>query len=454
MVENAQRMLHTDAFSWYMESDPALRSTVVAVSVTDTEPDWEYLRRRVDRLTRLVPRFRHRVQEPPLRIGPPRWVPDENFDLDFHLRRVRLPRSGGWSAVLEAARLAAMADFDRDRPLWELTVLEGLPGGRAALLQKLHHALSDGIGGVQLLAFLVDPTRQPVPVEEVPVPDGRAPGAAALVAASVRDNVREVLEIGGRILTRSPAALLSPVDTAQAAWRDAKSVARIVRPVLRQASPVLAGRTMTRRLATLDVSLADLHAAAARAGGHVNDAFLAGLTGGLRRYHDAHGAAVGNLRVTMPVSIRKPGDPLGGNRIALLRFGVPAGIEDPGERIARIARTVRSWRREPGIALTQGIAFGLNLAPRGYLQAILRRVDFLASDVPGLSEAVYIAGARIVAYYAFGPTIGAGFNATLMSYAGTCNIGLNIDTGAVPDSDELLRHLHAGFAEVLDLNHG
>jgi diacylglycerol O-acyltransferase len=153
----------------------------------------------------------------------------------------------------------------------------------------------------------------------------------------------------------------------------------------------------------------------------------------------------------MPLSIRKPDDPLGGNRITLLRFAVPVGLADPAERIARTAEIVRAWRHERGVAHTQGIAQGLNLAPRGYIQSILRRIEFVASDVPGLTQPAYVAGARVLAYYPFGPTIGAALNATLMSYAGTCNVGVNIDAGAVPEPDELVTHLKAGFDEVLAL---
>jgi hypothetical protein len=279
--------------------------------------------------------------------------------------------------------------------------------------------------------------------------------SATLLGTSLRDNTAEMIGLvvrAGRASPRALAAMRHPRGAAAATWGTAASVARLVRPISHQASPVMTARRMTRRLETMDVPLSALHDAASTHGGHVNDAFLAALTGGLRRYHDRHAAAVGNLRVTVPVSIRKPDDPIGGNRITLLRFTVPVDVADPGERLARIARIIGAGRREPALALTQGIAFGLNLAPRGYLQGILRRVDFLASDVPGLTAPVYVAGARVLAYYPFGPTIGAAFNTTLMSYVDTCNIGLTIDDAAVPDSDALLADIRAGFDEVLALH--
>ena len=454
MADDQERMLHTDAFSWYMEDDRALRSTVVAVALLDRAPDWDYLKRRVDRMTRLVPLFRRRVQVPPLRLGPPRWVTDPDFDLDFHMRRAVLPAPGGWEGVLEVARVAAMADFDRARPLWEATLLDGLPDGRAALLTKIHHSLSDGIGGVALLGLLVDADREMPPIDELPPPPvGRKVGAARLAAVSAYDDAREALQTAGwaaRELRQLPEALAHPREAALATLRMTTSIARIVRPILTQASPVMTQRQMVRRLATLDVPLAEMRRAALANGGHVNDAFLAAVTGGLRRYHQEHDASVDDLVVTMPLSIRKPDDPIGGNRIVLLRFGVPAGLTDPRERIRRIGLLSRQWCREPAIAHTQAIAFGLNLAPRSYIQGVLRKVDFVASDVPGLSEPVCVAGARVEGYYPFGPTIGSALNATLMSYADTCNIGLNIDAGAVPDADLLLRCLRDGFDEVIE----
>lgn len=456
MAIATQRMLHTDAFSWYMESDPVLRSTVVAVALLDRAPDWDYLRRRVDRLTRLVPRFRQRVQEPPLRIGPPRWTVDDSFDLDNHLRRTRLPDPADWPTVLQVARVAAMLGFDRDRPLWEFTLLEGLPDGRTAFVTKMHHCLADGIGGLQIAAFVLDASREMPPVEDLPEPPpGATVGAASLFVSSLRDNALETVAVASRLarnaLPGASTALRRPRRAVTTSLGTAASVARIIRPITRTASPLMTDRRMTRHLETMDLPLEQLHTAARNNGGHLNDAFLAGLTGGLRRYHVRHGMPVTELRMTLPVSIRKPTDPIGGNRIVLLRFALPVSLTDPGERIARIQRTVSAWRREPGIALTQAIAFGLNLAPRSYVQGILRRVDFLASDVPGLERPVYLAGAQMLAYYPFGPTIGTAFNTTLLSYVDNCCVGVNIDDAAVPDVDGLMADLQAGFDEVLAL---
>jgi diacylglycerol O-acyltransferase len=178
------------------------------------------------------------------------------------------------------------------------------------------------------------------------------------------------------------------------------------------------------------------------------------VTGGLRRYHERHGAAVDELVVTMPISIRMPDDAEGGNRITLMRIPLPVGVADPRERIGAIRERALAARNEPSLKLTQDIAAGLNLLPRWYIGAILRHVDFLASNVPGAPVPVWVGGAAVTMQYAFGPTIGAGINVTLITYQDTCALGINADSGAVPDLAVFHECLVEGFEEVLALGQG
>jgi diacylglycerol O-acyltransferase len=449
-----QRMLHSDAFAWYMENDPVLRSTVVAVIRLERSPDWDQVRFRIDRLTRLVPRLRMRVQEPPLRIGPPRWTLDESFDLDFHLRRARVPAVGGWPEVMEFARTAAMSGFDRTKPLWEFTLLEGMVDGGAALVTKLHHSLTDGIGGVQLAALVVDTSPDEAPREPLPAePEAHHVSSAALTAHSISDDAVEAASAFVHVVRALPGgavgAVRHPFATARGGMANTLSIGRFVAPVNRQASKVFGQRRTGRLLATLDISFAELHAAAAAADCKLNDAYLAALTEGLQRYHTRRGEPLREMRFTVPVSIRGSDDAIGGNRITLIRITVPAAIREPAERIRQIAAIMRKWRHEPALGHAQEIALGLNLLPRAYLSGIFKRIEVVASDVPGMPIEVWLAGAKVTGYYGFGPTIGSGLNVTLMSYAGTCNVGVNIDTGAVDDPEAMLGCLREGFEQVL-----
>ena len=161
---------------------------------------------------------------------------------------------------------------------------------------------------------------------------------------------------------------------------------------------------------------------------------------------------VDHLRVTMPVSLRAAADPAGGNRITLARIVLPVGIQDPADRIRAIDRLSREWRREPAIPYSNVIAGVLNLLPRSVTGGMLKHVDFLASDVPGFPDRVFLGGAAVMGFYPFGPTIGAGANVTLMSYAGTCNIGVTTDVAAVARPEQFNESLVEGFEEVLALS--
>jgi hypothetical protein len=242
-----------------------------------------------------------------------------------------------------------------------------------------------------------------------------------------------------------------PRESSRTALSLTRSVYRTVRPINHTASKLMTGRRLIRALRVHEVPLPELRDAAHVSGGSLNDAFLAGVTGGLRIYHHRHGVDVSDLCVTMPVSVREADDPAGGNRLTLMRFDVPAGVGDPAARIRATHERVSAVRGEPSLPYTQLIAGGLNLLPRWYIATILRHVDFLASDVPGIPVPVYLAGAAVRMQYPFGPTIGASVNVTLMTYVDTCAIGVNVDTGAIPDVDVFHECLVAGFDEVLAL---
>ncbi|HXX91617.1 MAG TPA: wax ester/triacylglycerol synthase domain-containing protein [Acidimicrobiales bacterium] len=458
-------MRGSDAFSWYMERDPVLRSTIVAVAWLDTAPDWEVLQRRMAAAVEQVPLFRTRPVTPPARLATPRWTLDPEFDLDWHLRRVAAPPPRGPETVLAMAEKAATTAFDPARPLWEFTLVEGLETGGTAFLMKLHHALTDGIGGMQLALLLFDRSAagsmggpRPMGFPEPPAyPVGDTRRGAALAASSIGHDLRLVLDVtrqGGRVVPELGHLVRHPVSTTVSILETLASAARIVAPVRRTLSPVMTERGLGRRLGMLDVRLDDLRGAAAAVGGTVNDAFVASVTGGLRRYHEAMGATVEELRVTMPVSLRKPDDPVAGDRITLMRFAVPVGLADPAERVRATGARCRVACSERAIPYSNLIAGTLNLLPQGAVGAMLKCVDFLASDVPGLAFPVYLAGARVTGYYPYSPTIGAALNTTLLTYDGTCCVGVTMDRDAVDDPGLMVDCLRQGFDEVLSLQPG
>jgi WS/DGAT/MGAT family acyltransferase len=448
-------MRSTDAFTWSMEADPRLRSTVVTMILLDRSPDWNAVRERFDLVSRDLPMFRQRVVNSPP-PAPPRWEYAPDFDLDYHMRRVSAPEPGTLDGVLEMARVAAMADFDRARPMWEVTLIDALADGGAAVLCKFHHALTDGVGGVQIAMRLFDLSEQHQAIDSAPfttaVP-ARPPLAGYLDALRYNADlfgavVNESVKVAPRLLLNT---IRRPRHTVESAAELVASVYRTVRPVNRPGSPLMKDRTLTRRLGVLDVPMPRMREAAHRSGGALNDAFVAGVAGGLRRYHDKHGVGVFDLHLTMPISLRTDDDGAGGNRITLMRFDVPAGITDPARRISSIHECTGRVRHEKSLPYTQLIAAALNMMPRWYIGSILRHVDFLCSDVPGVPVPVYLGGAFVRAQYAFGPTVGAAVNVTLLTYVDTCALGIDVDAGAIPDFDEFYDCLADSFDEVLAL---
>lgn len=446
---------NSDAFTWAMESDPRLRSTVVSVVLLERSPDWDQVRERFDLISRELPMFRQRVAPSPP-PAPPHWELAPDFDLGYHVRRAAAPGAGHLDDVLEMARLAEMQDFDRARPLWETTLIDGLEDGGAAVICKFHHALTDGIGGVQIAMRLFNLSeelcrREPLP----PEPEASTPSWLA--------GYRDSWSYDAGLLANAVAAAIKatprlfyggvrrPIATARSGAAIAASIYRTVRPISRTGSPLLTERGLIRRLMVHQVPMQQLREAAHRSGGALNDAFVAGVAGGLRRYHEKHGVEVGDLHLTMPISLRTASDDMGGNRITLMRFDVPAGEIEPTARIQAIHERAGAVRAERSLPYTQLIAGALNLMPRWYIGSVLRHVDFLASDVPGVPVPVFLGGAPVRAQYAFGPTIGSAVNVTLLTYVDTCALGIDVDTAAIPDYDVFYDALVAGFDEVLAL---
>lgn len=453
---SARHMTQSDLLSWNMEQDPMLRSTIVVIAILDTRPDWDRLVHLIDRGTRVEPLFRSRVVTAPLGLAPPHWVIDPGFDLSWHLRRLALPAPAGLAAVLDFARTVGTTAFDKARPLWEFTLLEGLDGDRSALVMKVHHALTDGVGGMQIAAEIVDFAREGT--DRGPLPDppaSQAQGAASTVTDALAWNwstgVDAVRRGGAAFLPALRRTVIDPVGAVRDVAAAAGSMARYARPVVDTLSPVMTERSLGRRFAVLDVPLEALRRAADSHDSTVNDAFLAAVLIGLRRYHALHGADASTLRVNLPISVRTASDPLGGNRITLARFTLPLDVTDPTELMHRVDETVEAWRNEPAVPLSGTIAGLLNLLPPSFLGAMFKHVDFLASNIPGTPVPIYLAGAEVTRFYPFSPTLGAAFNVTLMSHTDTCCVGINADPAAVPDPEVLADCLAAGFRTILEL---
>jgi WS/DGAT/MGAT family acyltransferase len=458
--EFASRMSDADALMWSIEKDPLLRSTITFITLLDQAPDRDRFRTTMDRVSRVVPRLRQRVTGHPYSIAPPRWAVDPNFDLDYHLRFMAATGDGSTREVLDLAQPIAMQGFDRARPLWEFTVVEGLEGGRAAVIGKVHHAITDGVGGVKLQMEMLDIERDPVverPMPEAPEPDrlGEADRVLDALAHESRRGVSGVSALAGSAMGAAQRLLSDPVGVGADAVRTTLSMAKLVAPATAPLSPIMTERSLSVRFHMLQLPLADLKGAARTVRGRLNDAFVAGVAGGLHRYHAIHGLTVPALRMTMPISTRVDTVTGGGNQFVPARFAVPTHHADPISTMSAIRELVAQERAEPALALSDQVANVLNRLPvtatTGIFGAMLKGVDFVTSNVPGAPIPVYLAGARMDAQIALGPLSGSAMNVTLLSYCDDVNIGINIDPAAVPDVDVMIECLAESFAELCAL---
>jgi len=461
-------MSDSDALLWTIGRDPVLRTTIVAVMALDRAPRFADVQLRTEELTRTVPRLRSRVLERPLGWGRPRFCEDAHFNLDLHLRRVVLPAPATFRSVLDLAQAMATTSFDPQLPLWESVVVEGIDEGSAAYIVKLHHALVDGVGGIAVLLHLLDRGRRPLRERRANRPSSSPggqddPGStsvssdAPVPSPGSADSEACAIWRSADYFERRAGVSVSLADGIEKVLATAESAARLLAPARKPISPLMTERSIGRRFEVLDLSLPTLRRAAKVTGGTINDMFVAGIMGGLRRYHELNNVDIESLRALMPVNVRGGEDSLAGNRFVPARFIVPV-TDDPAQCVREAQRIAGSWKHAPGLKLSDVVAAGLELLPPPLISAVwgsmLKGDDFCVTNVPGPPFETYLAGSRVERVYAFAPPSGAALNVALVTPAGRACVGINVDDAAVPDSPKLAACLADGFDDVLRLGRG
>ncbi|MDQ3756777.1 MAG: wax ester/triacylglycerol synthase family O-acyltransferase, partial [Actinomycetota bacterium] len=281
----ATRMSPVEALMWAAEHDPLLRSSFLNVTFLDRPLDIDRFRARLAQAAEVVSRLRQRVVDGGPG-SPPEFADDPGFDLDFHVRHIALPPPGSDRQLLDLAAVLSTEAFDPARPLWQFTVVEGLAGDRGALLAKMHHTITDGVGGVRLSAMFLDlepDAAEPlVDLSEGEPVAGEGDGSDGLFGTVTRMAGGAARQVLGA--ARQMAAPAEAVETA-------RSVARQMLVTEGAHSPLWAGRrSLGRRCEVLSVDLDEVKAAAKALGGTVNDAYITGIAGGAGAYHRAKGA--------------------------------------------------------------------------------------------------------------------------------------------------------------------
>ena len=449
-----------EALMWRAESDPRTRSTGMLLEILDQAPEWNRFVAAHERTVQEIPRLRDRVVVPPVPLVQPVWSPDPEFDLDHHVRTLELPSPGSHRQLLDLCESVLEPDLDPNRPPWQSFLVTGLEGGRAALAFKLHHSLSDGMGLIQLLSLAHSSSRQPsrATLAAVPfLPDRPSYSSTSLLGTTLRKRI-----LGGpQELTRRAAGVTGlvrqiihgPTDVMVRGVTYAQSLKRVLTPSEIGRSPLLAGSGTGVRLLTVDVPLAELKAAGKLAGCSINDAFMAGFLGGMRRYHEHHGSPVDVLLIGMPISIRQESDAGGGNKFAPARFAAPMSEPDPVARMKLIADFVRTARGEAAMGFLDHVSPVLSKLPSSTIIEITAGLasasDFQVSNIKGIESEVFLAGAKVLGMYALAPRPGVAGTLAMVTYNGSCCLGFNVDPEVFTDLDVFESCIREGFDEVL-----
>jgi diacylglycerol O-acyltransferase len=449
-----------DVLMYRGEADPRTRTAMVGVYLLNRAPGWDGFVAHMDHASRRFPRLRERVVEATTPLIDARWVTDPDFDLAYHLRRLRAPAPGTFRSVLDMVEASLMAPLDTARPLWEFSLVEGVDGDHAALLTKLSHAITDGVGGIQLQSVLFDtepeppprpPAPEPIPADLTPRDVTRA--AVRRLPANLVDGATGLLGGG---LARAARVTSRPRTSLARTTEYLGSLGRMLAPPA-PPSPLLGGRSNSRRVLWAEVPLDDLRRAAKAADGTVNDAYLAALAGALARYHDRLGVPVANVSVAVPINRRTEGSHAGGNQWAAASIGVPTGELDPASRIREIGESLLRARKEVALDALNAVATVASRLPsrlvNGPLADAAPRADVQASNVPGWPIDTYICGAKVERFIGFGPLPGVAMMVVLISSAGNCTIGVNYDPAAIERPDVFQSCLEDGIAEVVALGH-
>ena len=413
----------------------------------------EHVRSRLN----LVPRFRQKLVVPPLEAGRPLWADDVNFNLTYHIRHTALPQPGGEAQLKRLAGRVFSQQLDRSKPLWEMWLAQGLERDRFAILTKTHHAMVDGISGVDIGTVLFDFEREPEtpPAEDEWVPQPE-PGTSELVARGIADAVAAPVGLAERAID----AIRNPETTARKAVEALEGLSEIVTAFADPAPDVPLNLEIGphRRYVWARSELATFKRIKDSLGGTVNDVVLAVVTGALRSWLDRRGIRTEGLelRALVPVSIRSE-DERGdlGNRIALMRGPLPVYVEDPVRRLRVISEEMEGLKRSKQALGAEVISRFNDFAPPTLL-AQASRINFstrlfntIVTNVPGPQMPLFVLGREMEEVFpvAFLPENHA-LAVAIMSYNGKVGFGLLADYDSMEDIELLSEGIAGSLAEL------
>lgn len=459
----ASEPLSGEDLGFWWGDQPRQRTTMAMLLLLDRRPHSDRLRAAVERAVAAVPRLRQRVVDAPLDLARPRWEEDPTFDLDFHVRRYALSHDDGSP---EHATLQDLfhtigpiyeRPFDRTRPLWELIEFDG-PGDGAAIFFRLHHGVADGVGGNAILAAITD-------ASEGEAGDGSSPATTPGAWDEISTARRFVDAIGHRIeedleRARAVGEMTWTAMTKPSSWVEAaRVVAGLASDFSYPADSPLRAFGRARHLSGFDLPFEPLHRAKAAFGGQMIDVMLTAVAGAVDAWHRANGHEdVREVLTLVPINLRPLGDQgftAGvGNRASGVIVQLPLGETDPAARFDEIHARVTERKANPALEHLPKLAEAVALLPRPLFRLLSRTgseaIQLIVTNIPGIMQPRWLAGARVVAGYPFAPTAPhCPVSIALYGYDGRLFVGLDSDGTAMPDLALFEDMLRASFEEVV-----
>ena len=455
-----ERLTALDAQFLLLEQ-PHVHFHVAGLSILDpsTRPDgnltFEDLKDLIVKRIHMVPRFRQKVAFVPFAAARPVWVDDANFDIDFHVRRAALPAPGGKRELADYVQRVHSRPLDRTKPLWEMYFIEGLEDGHVAVMSKSHHAMIDGMSGMDIATVMFDFTPEPRSIETEVWTPGAEPSPGDLLREAITEQVTHPVR---SVLANAEFALRAPQIALDRVRNTVSGLAGMIAAGAAPHSPFNVKIGPNRRFAMAEVPVSDAKAIKNSLGGTVNDVVLAAVAGSLNRLFRARGVSTQGmtLRTMVPVSTRDASQRMTlGNRVTTLMVDLPIGAPDPAHRYKQVVQATKDLKQSHQAIAAQAIMGIGTWAPptlhglAARLIARQRLINLTVSNVPGPQVPLYLGGARMLVTYPLMP-LGetSALSVALTSLSGVMGFGFTGDWDALPDIDLLPDGLLASIEDL------
>ena len=441
---------------WRLDSEPTLSSGFALLTMVDKTPSIRRLRRRMSYTASVIPRFAMVLDSAK---SPTRWVPCEDFDIKSHVYSVTAEASDD-ETLHELAVEILSEPFDPDLPLWKFVVIKGLGRGRSAIVQKFHHAVTDGEGGLRMSELFVDLDRDaedPDPLPRIPRAeiDGedettRTHWFTSALVKGVQGTTKLVVGGASEALETvfNPKSLIPKVSLAA---KQAGEIGELAASSLRVRAPLWSGRGGTRKLDTVEIGLDELRAAGKRLGGTINDVYATATVIAIAKVHAEAGRVRKKVWLAMPISSRRSGSLPAANAFTFSRTGIEVH-NSASDQFAAVREAISRTKNAATDPINGLIPIAASL-PGPIVRASLRSqgqtIDAVVSNVRGAPVELYMAGAKITAMYPLGPLSGCPANLTALSYAGRFDIGMVCDSAAIDDTGAFRDALEAALAGLV-----